>query len=128
MPCDVGHALDVDVDHRVELRRRHIDEVGGAVDDRRVVDEQGGRAVLGERAPGPVGDGAVVGDVHRREVVRLAKSGLQLGDLVGGAAAADDLVAQPDKLPGQAAADAAGHAGDDNGLGHRLARLRLDRL
>ena len=65
MPCDVGHALDVDVDHCIELLHRDIDEVGVGVDDCCVIDEQVGRAVLGERMFGPVGYGAVVGDIHR---------------------------------------------------------------
>ncbi len=114
MADDIGHPLDVDVDHRIEFPRRHLPQRRIAIDRRRIVDQQIGRAVGLQHRAGPGEHPSVVGDIHHIETVRRGQAGRQFGNGPGVASAADDDMAEARKLLGHRPPEPARRTGDED--------------
>lgn len=114
VPQDIGRAFDVHINHAVKLLNRHHPNGRMVVNNRRIVDENIGRAEGCQCRIGPCLHGLIVGHIDRMKCVVRAKLQLQLGNLSSVASAADHLMASFTKAVGQGPAQSARYPGQDN--------------
>ena len=75
MSQHVSRSFDIDVDHVIKLLRGYFPERGISRNGRRIVDQQIGRAEMGEHIAGPNAHGIVVGYIDRRKLVERSVLG-----------------------------------------------------
>ncbi|MOA19913.1 hypothetical protein D3C78_1403230 [compost metagenome] len=113
----VHHALEVGVQQGFQVFRAVVDK-GLGQEEAGVVDQHLDTAEGFDGGGQELARAGRVGHVagHANEVVRIAQAGGGFLQPLDGAGAADDVVAVVEEGLGQAQADTAGCAGDDDGL------------
>ena len=110
----VRGALDVDVDDGIKFMHRDVPERGVARNDRRVVDQQIGRAEVREDIAGPEADGLVVGHIHSGEMVERSVFAEEFVDDLLRTRTTGHPMALRKVVFGEGAAATARDAGDDD--------------
>jgi hypothetical protein len=114
MSQHVSRSFDIDVDHVIKFLRGYFPERSISRNGRRIVDQQIGRAEMGEHIAGPNAHGIVVGYIDRRELVERSVFGAQLFDDFLRSCATGHAVPASQIVFSQRASTAAGDARNDN--------------
>ena len=110
----VRGALDVHVDDGIKFMHGDVPERRVARNNRRVVDQQIGRAEVREDIAGPDTDRLVVGDIHSGEMVERSVFGQEFVDNLLRTRTTGHPMASRKVVFGEGAAATARDAGDDD--------------